>query len=153
MKALKCLCIAAVFGATFLVAAQAQAGGRSYYYGWKYYPQRSYHYTYYYYKPTPTYASYNYHTCVHYPSQPNYVYYYNPYSQQYWGRYDLEQKGYSLLAPEDCKGKLSDIPETAFPKPAAMPGIPESTDGEKIPVPPAPPKDAPPPGGDAPPPQ
>ena len=57
MKALKCLCIAAVFGATFLVAAQAQAGGRSYYYGWKYYPQRSYHYTYYYYKPTPTYPS------------------------------------------------------------------------------------------------
>ncbi|MGE0607600.1 MAG: hypothetical protein AB7O62_10945 [Pirellulales bacterium] len=143
MKALKYLSFAIVLGAAFLVASKAEAGGRSYYYGWKYYPRQTYYYTYYYYKPTPSYPKYDYHTCVYYPSRPSYVYYYNPVAQQYWGRYDLEQKGYSLLAPEDRSGKLSDIPESAFPKPASMPEIPDSTDGETIPVPPAPPKDAP----------
>lgn len=143
MKALKCLSVAAVLGATLACASSAHAYGRSYYYGWTYYPQNTYYYNAYYYKPQPTYSSYNYHYCIYYPSQPSYVYYYNPYSNQYWGRYDLEQKGYSLLAEKDRKKSLKDIPESAFPKPGKMPEIPESNDGATIPVPPAPPKDLP----------
>jgi hypothetical protein len=68
------------------------------------------------------------------------VYYYNPVSQQYWGRFEFGEdgkaKGYSLLAEKDRKEKLADIPESAFPKPAAMPAIPGTTDGEKMLPPP-----------------
>ena len=48
-----------------------------------------------------------------------------------------------MLADKDRKTNLKEIPEKAFPKPAEMPTIPDSTDGSTIPVPPAPPKDAP----------
>ena len=105
---------------------------RHYYGGWTYYPSRTYYYTNYYYYPTTTSTNYRYHYCVHYPTQPRYVYYYNPYSSVYWGRYDCEEKGYSLLAEKDRKADLKEIPEKAFPKPGEMPEIPESTDGEKM---------------------
>lgn len=120
---------------TLIPSSDVQAGGygyRQYYSNWSYHPTNSYYYTRYYYRPTPTYQTYSYHYCVHYPSQPRYVYYYNPHTSQYWGRFDCEGKPgqqYSLLKPEDRKAKLEDIPESAFPKPAAMPAIPEATDG------------------------
>jgi hypothetical protein len=132
-----------------LFSAPAQAAyGRQYYGSWGYYPSRSYYYQSYYYKPYPTYSSYYYHYCIYYPKYPRYVYYYNPYKRVYWGRYDCEAKGYSLLAEKDRKGDLSAIPESAFPKPGKMPPIPESTDGVAI-EPTAPPtpeksKDGPP---------
>jgi hypothetical protein len=123
----------------------ASAAGRHYYSSsWTYYPKRTYYYVQYYYKPQPAYADYNYHYCIYYPSTPRYVYYYNPYSKQYWGRYDIKEKGYSLLAEADRKEVLKDIPETAFPKPAEMPSIPESEDGERMLPPPAVPTGAPP---------
>jgi hypothetical protein len=125
-------------------ATRVEAYG-GYYSGYTYYPSRSYYASYYYYKPYQSYPSYNYHYCVYYPSTPNYVYYYNPYQRSYWGRYDLQAKGYSLLEPKDRKEKLADIPESAFPKPGAMPADPESTDGSTIPTPPTPPA-APQPG-------
>lgn len=109
-------------------------GYRQYYSSWSYHPSHNYYYTRYYYKPYPTYNTYSYHYCIHYQSQPRYVYYYNPHSQQYWGRFDCEGKPgeqYSLLKPEDRKGKLEDIPESAFPKPGAMPEVPEGADGTK----------------------
>lgn len=118
----------------------ADAAGRHYYSSWSYHPQRSYHYVQYYYKPEPTYTTYNYHYCIYYPSAPQYVYYYNPYSKHYWGRYDVKNKGYSLLAEADRKGSLKEIPESAFPAPGEMPTIPESADGERMPPPPAVPK-------------
>lgn len=134
--------VTAVLAFAFLAAFaanDADASYRQYYSGWRYYPQRTYYYTTYYYKPAPTYTTYSYHYCVYYPSQPRYVYYYNPYSRQYWGRFDLEGKPgeqYSLLKEEDRKERLEDIPETAFPKPAAMPAVPESQDGAAIEPPP-----------------
>ncbi|WP_417749284.1 hypothetical protein [Rosistilla oblonga] len=115
--------------------AEARYGGRQYYSSWSYQPARSYHYTRYYYKPVTTATSYSYHYCISYPSQPRYVYYYNPVSRQYWGRYDLdgtEGAQYSLLAEKDRKKNLEDIPESAFPAPAAMPQIPGSKDGVAI---------------------
>jgi hypothetical protein len=139
MKAVKYLSVAVVLAATLVVSFKTAEAAfrRSYYYGWRSYPARSYYYNYYYYKPTPAYTGYKYHTCVYYPSRPQYVYYYNPYQKQYWGRYDLEAKGYSLLADADRKGTLKEIPESAFPAPGEMPAIPDSEDGETIPEPPA----------------
>ncbi len=146
MKALKLLSVAAVIAASLVVSVKTAEAiyRRSYYYGWRHYPSRSYYYNYYYYKPYASYSGYQYHTCVYYPSRPSYVYYYNPYSQQYWGRYDLEAKGYSLLAQADRAKTLKEIPEEAFPEPGEMPAIPDSEDGAKIPQPPAVPE------GDAP---
>ena len=100
----------------------------------------SYYYSYYYYKPYASYASYDYHYCIYYPSYPRYVYYYNPYTRVYWGRYDTEAKGYSLLAVADRKESLKDIPEAKFPAPAKMPDVPESEDKVSMEAPPAPPK-------------
>ena len=120
--------------------AKAAGYGRQYYSSWSYYPSRSYYYTTYYYKPYVSYASYDYHYCVYYPSYPSYVYYYNPYRKVYWGRYDLNAKGYSLLAEKDRKGTIKEIDEKAFPAPKGMPEVPESEDKVVMEQPPAPPK-------------
>ena len=132
-KALLFLLLLAAFSG--LAAPDAQAGGyRQYYSSWSYHPTHRYYYTRYFYKPTPTYSTYSYHYCIHYPSQPRYVYYYNPHARVYWGRFDCEGKPgeqYSLLKPEHRKEKLEDIKEEHFPKPGPMPVIPEATDGTK----------------------
>lgn len=105
---------------------------RQYYSSWSYYPTATYYYSYYRYQPYGS-TDYHNHYCVYYPSRPRYVYYYNPYTSVYWGRYDLEEKGYSMLEEKDRKKELSAIDEKAFPKPGAMPVIPESEkDPEKV---------------------
>lgn len=121
--------------ACFVSTPQECLAQRHYYSSWSYYPQYTYYYTQYYYRPTVT-SDYSYHYCIYYPSSPRYVYYYNPYTRYYWGRYDTKEKGYSLLAEKDRKTNLKEIPEEAFPKPAEMPAIPESKDGEKMLPPP-----------------
>ncbi|MCA8987009.1 MAG: hypothetical protein KDA78_05180 [Planctomycetaceae bacterium] len=129
--------IALMAGAAVESQVNAFSGYRQYYGGWSYQPQRSYYVRSYYYKPTPTYTGYRYHYCVHYPSQPRYVYYYNPYSRQYWGRFDLEGKDgahYSLLEEKDRKEKLEEIPEEAFPAASKMPQVPEAEDDVQIDV-------------------
>lgn len=146
MSSRKSLLLAAVI-TLGLMHNTSSAAGRHYYSNWSYYPQRTYYYVQYYYKPAETYDTYRYHYCIYYPSTPNYVYYYNPYTEVYWGRYDVKNKGYSLLEDKDRKKNLKDIPETAFPKPGQMPQIPEAKDGEKMLPPPkvpdATPKDLP----------
>ena len=140
-------------GGVLLFAAAAftvDAGGygQQYYGSYSYYPSRGYHYCNYYYKPYNSYPSYNYHYCICYPSYPNYVYYYNPHRGYYWGRYDLNAKGYSLLAENDRKPTVAEIPDSAFPKPGQMPLVPAGfEDGKEVPAkgtarieaPPAPP--------------
>ena len=130
------LAVAATAGAFLTVgleSAQARyAAYRQRYASWSYYPQQTYYYTYYYYKPYTEYSGYKYHYCIYYPTQPRDVYYYNTYSQQYWGRYDLEEKGYSMLAEKDRKKDLKEIDEKAFPEPGKMPAIPESEDKESM---------------------
>jgi hypothetical protein len=147
MKSIKGLLLACGLAGALLVgvgtSAKALGYGRQYYSSWSYYPTRSYYYTTYYYKPYVSYASYDYHYCVYYPSYPQYVYYYNPHKRVYWGRYDLNAKGYSLLAEKDRKEKLADIPNEAFPKPAGMPVIPDAEDKVTISEPPAPPATTP----------
>jgi hypothetical protein len=102
---------------------------RQYYGGWTYNPIQTYYYRPYYYLPYATATTYSYHYVVSYAAEPQYYYYYNPVRRYYWGRYDRKAKGYSLLAEKDRRGKLEEIPDTAFPKPGKMPNIPESKDG------------------------
>lgn len=133
-SALRLLATAALLAGTVdpATVGASYLAGRHYYGGWNYYPTRTYYYSYYYYKPQPTYEGYKYHYCVYYPTTPRYVYYYNPVARVYWGRYDLEAKGYSLLAEKDRKADLKAIPETAFPKAGEMPKIPDADDDEKM---------------------
>ena len=132
LRLLGLLCAATVI---FAVAdSRAEAG---YYGGWNYHPSYNYHYCSYYYTPQ------HYHYVTYYPSYPRYYYYYNPYRRVYWGRFDREGKPgqqYSLLAEEDRKGRLSEIPESAFPPPGEMPTLPGTTGTARIEVPPAPPQ-------------
>lgn len=96
----------------------------------------TYYYSYYYYTPV------RYHHVVYYPKQPRYYYYYNPYRKVYWGRFDLEGapgKQYSILAAEDRRGDLNEIPESAFPPAGPMSSEPESDSAESLAVPPLPP--------------
>jgi len=115
-------------------AAESRAAvlARHYYSGWSYHPTRTYYYSYYYYKPYASYDGYAHHYCVYRPARPRYVYYYNPVRRVYWGRYDTEKKGYSMLAEKDRKAELDQIPESAFPEPGQMPVIPEAEDGERM---------------------
>jgi hypothetical protein len=108
---------------------------RQYYTPWKKHATKSYYWRYYYYKPTAKAADYSYHYAIYYPSRGKKIYYYNPHKKVYWGAYDVEAKGYSLLAMEDRREHLDDIPDKAFPKPGRLPPIPDSEDGEALAVP------------------
>jgi hypothetical protein len=145
MKYLGLACGLALLAATTLPSGAGAHAlyGRQYYGGWTYHPQYTYYYSYYYYKPYPDYEGYRHHYCIYYPSQPRYIYYYNPQGGYYWGRLDLEAKGdakYQLLAEKDRKASIKDIPESAFPKPQKMPAIPEAKDDVAI----EPPTESPP---------
>jgi hypothetical protein len=142
MNMIKYLCLTSVLALTVGAEVDLRAAvytHRQYYSSWQKHPQRNYHYRYYYYKPTPTYAGYQHHYVVYFPQRPKHLYYYNPYKKVYWGRCPTDCGGreqYSLLAEKDRKASVDEIPEAAFPKPAAMPPIPESTDGAKVDLPP-----------------
>jgi hypothetical protein len=133
-------CAAVLLGALGISLALADYGTPRQYYGsWNKHASAGYYYRYYYYKPEPSYAGYRHHYAIYYPSQPKYVYFYNPYQKAYWGRCPTTFDGkeaYSMLSEGERKGKLEDIPETAFPKPGPMPKIPEATDNMKMELPP-----------------
>lgn len=128
-----------ISGLTTSAAWANRYAARQYYSGWSYRSTHKYYYRTYYYKPTPTYYGYKHHYVIHYPSRPQYNYYYNPYKKVYWGRCPSQTNGteaYSLLAEADRRENLEDIPEKAFPKPGKMPAIPESQDGAEVDLPP-----------------
>ena len=135
----KALLAPALLLAAFAMTAPetADAGYRQYYSSWSYHPTHSYHYRTYYYRPAPRVTTYSTHYVVYRPSTPRYVYYYNPVRRVYWGRYDTEQNGYSLLAEKDRKEHLKDIPESAFPEPGEMPTLDDTEDGLKLQAPPS----------------
>lgn len=131
------LVIAIVAQAMLFQASTASASPRQYYSSWGRHPSAGYHYRTLYYKPTVTYVGYKHHYCLYYASRPKYVYFYNPYSKQYWGRCEVNHGGlYQLLAEADRKPTLAEIPEAAFPAPAAPPGLPEASDGVALDLPP-----------------
>jgi hypothetical protein len=135
-----CLVCALLFSVpTALVARADSYVVRQYYSSWQKAPQRSYYYRHYYYKPAPTYSGYRHHYVIYHPSRPQHVYFYNPYKRVYWGRCPVQSQGqphYSMLAEKDRKATLEEIPESAFPKPAPVPPIPEASDGAPMDLPP-----------------
>lgn len=136
MSMLKSVVLVAVAAVGLGVSAgESQAAVRQYY---SKHWERSggyYHRTYYY-QPTVNVQTYQYHRVIYYPTRPKHLYYYNPYSKKYWGRFDMEKNGYSKLAPEDQNEKLTEIKDEKFPAPTDMPNIPDSTDTVRIDVPP-----------------
>jgi hypothetical protein len=106
---------------------------------WTYSSSYGYYYTTYYYQSYTTTTTYDYHYCIYYPSQPSYIYYYNPSRSYYWGRYEVGSKGdkrYSKLEEKDRKPDLKEIPPNAFPEAAKMPAIPGSNDNVAMAPPP-----------------
>jgi hypothetical protein len=150
MNLSKCLafaCVLALGLSPGLAHAEGAPPCRQYYGSWQ--KASSYYYRAYYYKPTAEYSGYKHHWVVWYPKQPDYYYYYNPYSQQFWGRCPRETGGkplYSVLQPED-RPKPAEVSETppkaSFPDPGLPPKIPQ-TAAEKKEDPQAPPLDLPP---------
>jgi len=131
----------AAAGAMLATTPLCRAATFRQYYGarWIYHPARAYYYTTYYYLPSPQATTYSYHYCIYYPAQPRYIYYYNPVTQAYWGRFEVGSTGeaqYSLLEPQDRKQDLKQIPEQAFPKPGRMPMIPGTSDEVRMDSPP-----------------
>ncbi|QEH38789.1 hypothetical protein OJF2_73990 [Aquisphaera giovannonii] len=130
-----------LLAALALYVPDASAYGPRQYYdsSWNYSQNNGYYYTNYYFYPTVTTTTYTYHYCIYYPSQPQYIYFYNPSSQVYWGRYEIGSKGdkrYSLLEEKDRKKDLKDIPDKAFPTPGRMPSIPGAKDDVAMEPPP-----------------
>jgi hypothetical protein len=140
---LRAVCLGLVLCATWTSVSSA-AGLRQYYdTTWSYNQNYGYYYTTYYYQTTVTQTTYDYHYCVYYPTQPTYIYYYNPSTNLYWGRYEVGSEGdkrYSLLEEKDRKKDLKDISPDAFPPAGKMPSIPGAQDGASIEPPPSPPK-------------
>jgi hypothetical protein len=123
--------------------AFAQNGRQYYDTTWSYNQNYSYYYTTYYYQTTVTQTTYDYHYCIYYPERPTYIYYYNPTTNVYWGRYKVGSKGderYSMLEEKDRKKDLKDIPDDKFPNAAKMPVIPGAKDDVAMDTPPDPPK-------------
>ena len=67
---------------------------RQAYSGWC--KQGGYYFSTYYHQPKPG-GEYKSHRVIYYQPKGQYLFYYDPYTKKYWGRYDLEAKGYSLL--------------------------------------------------------
>jgi len=112
---------------------------RQFFGGWQKHKQHNYHFRTFNYKPHDKFAGYKHHYVINFPHKPGHNYFYNPYTKQYWGRCPTKTDGkpqYSLLAEKDRKGKIDEIPESAFPKPGPLPPIPESDDGATIDLPP-----------------
>lgn len=112
---------------------------RQYYGTWKKPPVGDFFYREYYYKPRREFAGYKHHYVVHYPSRPKHNYYFNPYTRKFWGRCPSElgpEPTYQKLPPEWQKEQLSEIPESAFPPPGALPPLPDSSDGVTLDLPP-----------------
>ena len=142
MKLVKCLSLIGVVGWMAAVCQMAEASGyttRQYYSGWQRNTRVNYYYRQYYYKPSASYVGYRHQYVIYFPQRPKYYYFYNAYKKVYWGRCPVETAGeglYSTLAEGDRRADIKDIPETAFPAPAALPAMPDSTDGEKLDLPP-----------------
>jgi hypothetical protein len=112
-----------------------------YYSSWTYSQPQNYYYCYCYYRASQ-YAPWSKYVCIYNRDYSNYTYFYNPSTQQYWGRFDQQAKGFSVLPEGDRKGAIADLPQDKFPTPVAQIGLPGSQVKEQIVTPPAPPADA-----------
>ena len=129
-----------LLGCVLLVPAATFAGEcatpRQYYSHWQKSPSSEYAYRTYYYKPNTDYAGYKHHYVI---LKDDHCYYYNPYEKKVWGRCHAKHQGrpqYQILAPQDRRPTIGEIPESAFPVAGALPPIPESKDAALLDLPP-----------------
>ena len=137
MTAARKIAIACLIAAGTLLARPAGAAEplRQYYTAWTFHAERGYWYRTLHFKPEPGYLGYRHHYCIHYVSQPQYVYFYDPYDKVYWGRFDVRGmpgEQFSVLDPEDRRERLSDVPADAFPPEGEIPTLPGATDDMRI---------------------
>ena len=137
MNAARTIAMACLLAAGLLLARPAGAAEplRQYYSAWTYHPERGYWYRTFHYKPSPDYLGYRRHYCIHYASQPQYVFFYNPYERLYWGRFDVGARPgrqFSILDLRDRRERLSDVPAGAFPPGGEMPVLPGASDAARI---------------------
>jgi hypothetical protein len=90
----------------------------------------------YYFKVKATDGNYKLHYVIRLKSEQHYLYFFNPVTKKFWGRYDALKQKYSVLAEEDRVSRLSDLSNARFPEPGPMPPIPGSTDGVAMEIPP-----------------
>jgi hypothetical protein len=129
MKWFKFLALAAVVAAAAAlgVSRLRPGAGRQYYGAWQH-SARGYSFSVYHYRPDAGDPAFRTNYAIHYPTTPQYVYFFNPVKGTYWGRFDVKSKGYSLLAEKDRAGLLKDIPESAFPAEGPLPQVPDAKD-------------------------
>jgi hypothetical protein len=136
MTTLKALAGAVVLLSGAVASAGECATPRQYYSNWHQAPASRYAYRTYYYKPTEDYAGYKHHYVI---LKDDHCYFYNPYEKKVWGRCNAHHNGqpqYQLLAPQDRRPTIAEIPPTAFPKAGPLPPIPESKDQVSLDLPP-----------------
>lgn len=67
---------------------------------------------------------------------PEYAYYVNLGTKKFVGRYSFTEDGYSLLAEEDQREEIGDIPPSAFPPLGELPAVqelmPETGNNERL---------------------
>ncbi len=113
---------------------------RQHYGPWSFYPDRKYYWCRYYFSLQQGARTYQYHYCIYYPSRSQYIFYYDPAGRVYWGRFDREAKGFSMLQPAERNASLNQIAAGAYAPAGAMPAIPGSRGEAAIEQPPAPPQ-------------
>ncbi len=111
------------------------------YSNWTYDQSHGYYYCTCSYRPS-AYAEWNKYICIYNSQYGNCVYFYNPIQKNYWGRYDYNAKGFSLLAAGYQRGAIADLPQDKFPAVVAQTTIPGSQVAEQLTSPPALPSDA-----------
>jgi hypothetical protein len=142
---------------TLVLASFASSGGgapRQKYSGWTYNPDKNYYYRKYEYKVKPTDQEYKYDYCVYYKNDAKinnkWVYFYNPQTQKYWGRYptvnndkykqyaEKQQDAWSELPMEYRQRDLYKIDTKYFPDPMPnyCPYVPGSEDKVQMLAPP-----------------
>lgn len=122
----------------FLLAAAAAVPSdaglrRQFYTPWRNIRGGDYQYSVYYYKVSPDSSGYRHHYAIFYPQRPDYIYYWDPFEQEYWGRAVRYAKGtgaFSALPVEERASRLTDIEE--FPEPGPLPKIPEAEDDARM---------------------
>jgi hypothetical protein len=90
----------------------------------------------YYFKSKPSDPAYKFHYVIRLKSEPQYLYFYNPATKFFWGRFDSVKRGYSILVGNDRVSRMSDLSTAKFPEPGPMPAIPGSSDGVLMDMPP-----------------
>jgi hypothetical protein len=68
-------------------------------------------------------AAYRQMLAIIYDDRPDYVYYVDSATRLFVGRLDLNTDDFSLLPPDSRRGRLQDIPESAFPTPGDLPRV------------------------------